>query len=168
MSQELICIGAIAGAFGVKGEVRLKSYTANPIDIINYAPVRTQDGSREFEIVLTGQVKKGLTARMTGIITKEDADALKGTELFVPKSRLPQLPDDEYYYSDLVGMTIQDTGGAALGTVRSVQNHGASDLLEIALSDASATVLLPFTKQCVPTVDMAKRVIVADPPEGLF
>ena len=168
MSQELICVGAIAGAFGVKGEVRLKSYTANPTDIENYAPFQTQDGRMEFDIVLTGQVKKGLTARMTGIVTKEDADALKGTELFVPKSRLPQLPDDEYYYSDLVGLTVQDTGGDALGTVRSVQNHGASDLLEIALLDSAATVLLPFTKQCVPTVDMAKRVIVADPPEGIF
>ncbi len=168
MSQELICVGAIAGAFGVKGEVRLKSYTTNPTDIENYAPFQTQDGTMEFDIVLTGQIKKALTARMTGIITKEDADALKGTELYVPKSRLPQLPDDEYYYSDLVGITVQDTGGTVLGSVRSVQNHGATDLLEISVPNATATVLLPFTKQCVPTVDMAQRIIVADPPEGLF
>jgi ribosomal 30S subunit maturation factor RimM len=104
MSQELICVGAIVGAFGVKGEVRLKSYTANPTDIANYAPFQTLDGTKQFDIVLTGQVKKGLTARMSGIVTKEEADDLKGTELYVPKSRLPQLPDDEYYYSDLVGL----------------------------------------------------------------
>ena len=168
MSQELICVGAIAGAFGVKGEVRLKSYTANPTDIANYAPFQTLDGTKQFDIVLTGQVKKGLTARMSGIVTKEEADDLKGTELYVPKSRLPQLPDDEYYYSDLVGLRVLDTGGAVLGTVRSVQNHGASDLLEIALPDTSTTVLLPFTKQCVPTVDMTQMVIIADPPEGIF
>lgn len=165
--SDMICVGAIAGAFGVKGEVRIKSYTAIPTDIADYAPFQTIDGKREFDLVLTGNVKKGLTGRMSGIITKEDADALKGTELFVPRSRLPSLPDDEFYYSDLVDLSVRDTGGDTIGTIKSVQNHGASDLIEI-LTASQNTVLLPFTKQNVPTVDLTAGLVVIDPPEGLF
>ncbi len=166
--SDLICVGSIGGAFGVKGEVRLKSFTADPLAILDYAPLVTEDGSRDFDLVLTGQTKNGLTARMTGIVSKEDADALKGVKLFAPRDRLPETEDDEYYYADLVGLTVFDTGGTALGTVKSVQNHGASDLLEIKLPTTSATVLLPFTKAAVPTVDIATGRIVADPPSGVF
>ena len=105
---------------------------------------------------------------MTGIVSKEDADALKGVKLFAPRDRLPETEDDEFYYADLVGLSVFDTGGTALGTVKSVQNHGASDLLEIKLPTTSATVLLPFTKAAVPTVDIATGRIVADPPSGVF
>ncbi|NCV31191.1 MAG: 16S rRNA processing protein RimM, partial [Rhodobacteraceae bacterium] len=91
-----------------------------------------------------------------------------GTKLFVPRSRLPDLPDDEYYYSDLEGLEVFDTGGAALGQVKSVHNHGASDLLEIKLPNSNATVLLPFTSAAVPTVDLKLGRIVADPPLGIF
>jgi 16S rRNA processing protein RimM len=168
MSDHLICVGSIAGAFGVRGEVRLKSFTADPVSIADYAPLMTQDGAREFDVVLTGTVKNGLTARMSGIITKEDADALKGTELYVPRDRLPSLPDDEFYYADLVGLSVFDTGGTLLGTVKAVLNHGATDLLEITGAELKTTVLLPFTRAAVPTVDLTLGRIVADPPIGLF
>lgn len=168
MKADLICVGAIGGAFGVHGEVRLKSFTSEPEDIAEYAPVFTEDGSRAFDVVLTGRVKNGLSARMSGIVTKEDADALKGTNLFVPRDRLPSLPDDEFYHADLVGLSVYDTGGALLGEVRSVQNHGASDLLEIDGPGLKTTALLPFTRTAVPTVDLVAGKIVADPPEGLL
>ena len=168
MKADLICVGAISGAYGVQGEVRLKSYTSEPTAIADYAPLYTEDCGRTFDLVLTGRVKNGLSARMSGIISKEDADALKGTELFVPRDRLPSLPDDEFYHTDLVGMTVYDTGGAMLGKVRTVQNHGASDLLEIGGPDLKTTVLLPFTRSVVPTVDLAAEKIIADPPEGLL
>ena len=168
MTKDLICVGSIAGAFGVRGEVRLKSFTADPTAIADYAPLTTLDGSRDFDVVLTGAVKNGLTARMSGVVTKEDADALRGTELYVPRDRLPSLPDDEFYHADLVGMSVYDTGGTLLGTVRAVQNHGATDLLEIMGAGMKTTVLLPFTRQAVPTVDLASGRIVADPPLGLF
>ena len=168
MKADLICVGAIGGAYGVQGEVRLKSYTSEPTAIADYAPLYTEDCGRTFDLVLTGSVKNGLSARMSGIISKEDADALKGTELFVPRDRLPSLPDDEFYHADLVGMTVYDTGGAMLGKVRTVQNHGASDLLEIGGPGLKTTVLLPFTRSVVPTVDLAAGKIIADPPEGLL
>lgn len=168
MSDDLLCVGTIAGAFGVLGEVRLKSFTSDPYAIADLAPLLTENGTAEFDLVIIGQTKNGLTVRMSGIISKEDADAMKGTKLFVPRSRLPDLPDDEYYYSDLEGLEVSDTGGQHLGTVKSVHNHGASDLLEIKLPDSNATVLLPFTNAAVPTVDLKNNRIVADPPLGIF
>jgi 16S rRNA processing protein RimM len=161
-------VGAIGGAFGVKGQVRLKSFTAHPEDIATYAPLETEDGSMEFSVQIEGAITNGLAARLSGISTKEQADALRGIRLFVPRTRLPALPDDEFYHTDLIGLDVVDTGGTALGRVKAVLNHGAGDLLEIHGPGLKATVLLPFTQQAVPTVDLAAGRIVADPPEGLF
>ncbi|WP_420557714.1 ribosome maturation factor RimM [Roseovarius sp.] len=166
---DLICIGAVAGAFGVRGELRLKSFTAAPEDIATYGPVTSEDGTQSYTITLTGQATKGaLIARLSGVATKEQADALRGLRLFVERDRLPALPDDEYYHADLIGLDVYDTGGTLLGRVKSVQNHGASDILEIHGPGLKATVLLPFTLEAVPTVDLASGRIIADPPEGLF
>ena len=163
-----ICVGAIAGAFGVRGELRLKSFTANPEDIAAYGPLTTEDGSARYTVTLTGQTKNGLTARLSGVTSKEAADALRGTSLFVTRDTLPSLPDDEFYHADLIGLAVHDTGGTLLGRVRSVLNHGASDLLEVQPAGQGEPVLLPFTKAAVPTVDLGAGRIVADPPEGLF
>ncbi|MFV1530194.1 MULTISPECIES: ribosome maturation factor RimM [unclassified Phaeobacter] len=165
---EQICVGAISGSYGVRGEVRLKSFCAMPEDIENYSPLSTEDGSQTYTITLVRAIKNGFTARIGGIETKEQADALKGVRLFAPRNRLPSLPDDEYYHTDLMGLEVYDTGGTLLGTVKSVQNHGASDLLEIAIPADSKTVLLPFTLAAVPTVDLASGRIIADPPDGVF
>ena len=166
--SDTVCVGAIAGAFGVRGEVRLKSFTADPEDIAAYGMLITEDGSRSFEVTLTGQTSGALTARLSGIATKEQADGLRGVRLYVPRDRLPDLPEDEFYHADLIGLSVHDTGGAPLGRVRAVLNHGASDLLEIELAGESNTVLLPFTREAVPTVDLASGRIVADPPDGIF
>ena len=168
MSDDLLCVGTIAGAFGVRGEVRLKSFTSDPYAIADLAPLVSEDSEQEINVVITGQTKNGLTARMSGIVSKEEADAKKGTKLFVPRSRLPELPDDEYYYSDLIGLQVCDTGGVEIGHVKSVMNHGADDLLEVTVPGASDTALIPFTKAIVPTVELAARRIVIDPPEGLL
>lgn len=166
--SDLITVGQIGGAFGVRGELRIKSFCADPASIVDYGPYSTPAGGNFAELVLTGQAKGGFTARLDGVTTKEQADALKGVELQVPRDRLPQLPDDEFYYTDLIGLTVRDTGGETIGTVRAVQNHGAGDLLELSLPGASTTVLLPFTQENVPTVDLATRTVIADPPEGLL
>jgi len=166
--SDLICVAAIAGAFGVKGEVRLKSFTADPAAIGEYAPLTTEDGRRSFDVALAGQLPNGLLVRLSGVSTKEEADALKGVKLFVPRDRLPALPDDEYYHADLIGLTVLDTGGSTLGRVKAVLNHGAGDILEVQVPGSSETVLLPFTLEAVPTVDLASGRIIADPPEGLF
>ena len=165
---EMVCVAAIAGAYGVRGEVRLKSFTAEAEAIADYSPLTTEDGSRSFDVRITRSIKNGLAARLTGISTKEEADELRGQKLYVPRDRLPDLPDDEYYYADLIGLEVRDTGGTVLGRVKSVQNHGSTDLLEIHGPGLKATVLLPFTLEAVPTVDLATGRIIADPPEGIF
>ena len=165
--SDRICLGAIAGAFGVAGEVRLKSYCAEPTAIADYGPLYTQDGARSFKITLTRPVAGGLGARLTGIATKEQADALKGTQLYADRTRLPHLPDDEFYHADLIGLAVQDTGGAALGTVQAVHNHGAGDILEISAPGRKSALMVPFTLAAVPTVDLTSGKIIVDLPEGL-
>ncbi|MFT3688029.1 ribosome maturation factor RimM [Paenirhodobacter sp.] len=163
--EDRVCVGAIAGAFGVKGEVRLKSFCSTPEDIAAYGPLWTEDGARSFTVTLTRPVTGGLGARLSGVATKEDGDALRGVTLWADRTRLPSLPDDEFYHADLIGMEVFDTGGAPLGKVRAIQNFGASDILEIFVPGRRTTLLLPFTRAVVPTVDLKARRIVADPPE---
>lgn len=164
-ANDRICVGVIAGAFGVQGEVRLKSFCTEPSDIASYGPLFDEGGTRRFGVKLTRPIAGGLGARITGVATKEEADALKGTQLFADRNRLPRLPDDEFYHADLIGLEVRDTGGALLGRVRAVQNHGAGDILEVA--GPSGEVLIPFTLAAVPTVDLAAGRIIADLPEGL-
>ncbi|SEQ13493.1 ribosome maturation factor RimM [Thalassovita taeanensis] len=166
--DDLICVGAIAGAFGVQGELRLKSFTADPEAIADYAPLLTEDGSRSFDVTVSRPISNGLAVRLTGVSTKEQADALKGVKLYVPRDRLPSLPDDEFYHADLIGLEVLDTGGTLLGRVKSVLNHGAGDLLELHGPGLKSSVLLPFTRDVVPTVDLDAGRIIVDPPEGLI
>ncbi len=166
--SDKVCIGAIASAFGVKGEIRLKSFTAVPEDIATYGPLSSEDGTQSFTISLSGQVKNGFVARLSGVRTKEEADALRGERLYVDRTRLPSLPDDEYYYTDLTGLEVFDTGGTPLGRVQAVMNYGAGDLLEVNDPGLKDSILLPFTREAVPTVDMRAGRIIVDPPEGLF
>jgi 16S rRNA processing protein RimM len=168
MSNDRIIVGTIAGAFGVRGDVRVKSYCANPPDIARYTPLTTQKGHVFRVLVIKGEAPGALVARIEGIDTKEEADALRGIELYAERSRLPSLPDDEFYHNDLIGLSAVDTGGKLLGIVRAVLNHGAGDILEIQTPGSAETILLPFTLAAVPTVDLAAGRIVADPPEGLF
>jgi 16S rRNA processing protein RimM len=165
----LICVGAIAGAFGVAGEARIKSFCAEPEAIAGYGPLVTEDGARSFSVMLTRAVKEGFAARLSGVTTREQAEALKGARLYAPRGRLPSLPDGEFYHADLVGLTVMDTGGVEIGKVRAIHDHGGGDMLEVVCSGATLlgrTVLIPFTQTAVPTVDLARGRIVADPPEG--
>ncbi|MBL9050625.1 MAG: 16S rRNA processing protein RimM [Tabrizicola sp.] len=164
-APDLICIGAIAGAFGVTGEVRLKSFCSEPADIASYGPLYSEDGSKTYHITLTRPVAGGLGARIAGIATKEAADALRGTSLFVSRDRLPSLPDDEYYHADLIGLSAYDTGGALLGKVTAVYNHGAGDIIEISSPRHKSALLLPFTTEIVPNVDLAGGRLIVNLPE---
>ncbi len=164
--SDKVCVGAIAGSYGVHGEVRLKSFCAEPDAIADYGPLSDENGTRDFTVSLTRPMKNGFVARLGGVSTKEQADALKGVQLFAPRDRLPAPEDDEYYHADLMGLTVLDTGGTVLGTVKSVMDHGAGDLIEIHGPGMETTILLPFTKACVPTVDLTSGRIIVDPPEG--
>lgn len=163
-----VCVGAIAGSFGVRGEVRLKSFCSEPSDVGSYGALSTEDGTTQYDITLTRPVKSGYAAKLSGVVTKEDADALRGTRLYAPRSALPNLSDDEYYHADLVGLMALDTGGAELGKVTAVLNHGAGDILELKGNGAGSGLLIPFTLAAVPTVDLAAGRVIIDPPAGLL
>jgi 16S rRNA processing protein RimM len=104
---------------------------------------------------------------MSGIISKEDADNLKGTKLYVPRERLPELYEDEYYHTDLIGLSVQNLEGDNIGNIKSVLNHGASDLLEVEISNEKNSILIPFTQKIVPKVDIKNSIVIVDPPKGL-
>ncbi|MEM1431624.1 MAG: ribosome maturation factor RimM [Pseudomonadota bacterium] len=166
--ESRVCVGAVAGAFGVRGEVRLKSFCAQPEDVAAYGPLATEEGARRFEVTLVKPVKNGFAARLSGVTSKDAADALRGTRLYAGREALPALGEDEFYHADLIGLEVRDTGGTLLGTVRAVHDHGAGDLLEVHGPGLTQTVLVPFTRAVVPTVDLSLGRIVADPPDGLF
>lgn len=149
-AQGRICVGAVAGAFGVRGEARLKSFCADPRDIAAYAPLWDESGARSFEITLTRPLKNGFGARLSGVATREEAEALKGLRLYADRDKLPSLPDDEFYHADLVGLEVVDAGGGPLGRVRAVHDFGAGDMLELRVPGRSQTVMLPFTREAVP------------------
>ena len=166
-NPDRVCVGAIAGSFGVRGEVRLKSFCTRPEDIAGYGPVFTEDGATRYVITLTRPVAGGLGARLSGVATKDEADALRGVGLYVDRAKLPHPGDEEFYHADLIGLDVQDTGGAPLGTLRAIHNHGAGDLLEILGPGMKTALLVPFTRAAVPTIDLAARRIVIDPPAEL-
>jgi 16S rRNA processing protein RimM len=168
MSDARICVGALAGAFGVQGEVRLKSFTAEPGAIADYGPLYGEDGTTIYEVEITRPIKTGFAARIAGVRSKEDADALRGIKLYADRSALPSLPDDEFYHADLIGLAVFDTGGKNLGRVTAVHNHGAGDLLEVSGPGLKTPALLPFTRAAVPTVDLTAGRVITDPPEGVF
>jgi 16S rRNA processing protein RimM len=164
--DDLICLGAIGGAWGVQGAVRLKSFCAEPEAIAGYGPLVTEDG-RSFEVRIVKPLNGAFAARLSGVATREAAEALKGVRLHAPRARLPALPDDEFYHADLIGMEVFDAGGAAFGRVHAVHDHGAGDLIEIVRPGLPVAVL-PFTREAVPTVDLALRRMIVDPPAGIL
>ncbi len=167
--KDHVCLGAVTGSYGVRGEARVKSFCADPSAIGDYGAL-TLDNGATCTLTVLRPVKGGYAVRLSGVPHKEAADALKGQRLWAPRTALPALPDDEFYHSDLVGLDVIDTGGEALGRVHAVHDHGAGDILEVRpVGDAagSASLLLPFTRAVVPTVDLTARRIVADPPHGL-
>lgn len=166
--SDRICVGAIAGSFGVTGEVRLKSFCAQPEAIAGYGPLFSEDGLQQFSVTILRPIKNGFAVRLSGIKTKEQADALKGAGLFTDREKLPVLPDDEYYHTDLIGLAVIDTGGVTIGKIVDVFNHGSGDMLEIQVPGSADTALLPFTISSVPTVDLTTGRVIADPPDGVF
>ncbi len=164
--DDLICLGALAGAWGVQGAVRIKSFCAEPQSIFGYAPLLTEDG-RSFGLALIKPLNGAFAAKLAGIRTREEAEALKGVRLHAPRARLPALPDDEFYHADLIGMEVFDPGGASFGRVHAVHDHGAGDLIEI-VRPGLPVAILPFTRAAVPTVDLVARRMIVDPPPGLL
>ena len=164
---ELVCVGAVAGAFGVRGEARLKSFCAEPKAIADYAPLTDETGAQSFTVKITRPVKGGFAARLGGVSTREAAEALRGLRLYAPRDRLPALPDDEFYHSDLIGLKAIDMGGVVIGEVTGVADYGGGDFLEVRLETTRKPLLIPFTRDAAPTVDLTAGVVVVDPPQDV-
>jgi len=156
----LIEVGRVAGAFGVRGEVRVTSYTAEPLALLGYKTLLKQDGSVALTLTSGRPAKGGIVARAREVETREQAEALRGLKLYIPRSALPEPDEDEFYVTDLVGLSVVDPAGEPLGRIKSVQDFGAGDLLEIAPVEGGATWYLPFTREAVPEVRLADGVVV--------
>jgi 16S rRNA processing protein RimM len=166
-TNDRVLLGEIGAAQGLKGEVRLRSYTQDPAAIARYGALDDEHG-RRIEIESLRVTPKALIARIKGVTTREGAEALANTKLYIARGRLPDRDAEEWYHADLIGLAVVNAGGAPIGTVIAVQNFGAGDLIEIKPSAGGPTVLVPFTRDAVPEVDVEGGRLVLVPPEGLF
>lgn len=156
MAQDkLILVAQVAGGFGVRGEVRVTAYTADPMALVDYGVLLRADGSPGLTLTSARPDKAGVVGRAKEIATKEQADALRGLKLFISRDRLPAPEEDEFYLTDLIGLEARDPDGLVLGAVKSVQNFGADDMLEIAPAAGGPTWYLPFTREAAPELHLA-------------
>src|SRR5215470_8294448 len=165
--RNCVCVAKIGAAHGTAGEVRLWPFTTKPEAGGAYGILQTADG-KALEIESLRPAGEFLVVRFRGVTDRAAAERLRNIELYVPRERLPVPDPDEFYYADLIGLQVHDTGGKTVGIVIAVHNFGAGDLLEIAPADGGQSVMLPFSVSTVPTVEIAAGRIVVDLPEGLF
>jgi 16S rRNA processing protein RimM len=160
-----ICVARIGAAHGVRGAVKLWTFTEDPLAVKHYGPLTTKDGARKFEVATAREAKGHLVATLKGIATREEAERLNGIELYIAREKLPATDDDEYYHADLIGLAAVSAANEPIGRVTAIHNFGAGDIIEIA-PPHGPTMLLPFTNAVVPTVDLAAgRVVIFLPDE---
>ena len=164
---ERVIVARIGAAHGVRGEVRLWSFTQDPLAVAGYGPLETKDGARRFEIETVRAASDHLVARLKGVADRDAAQALTNLDLYVPRDRLPAIDeDDTYYHSDLIGLDAMSADGVQIGTVHAVHDFGAGSVLEITPLGNGETLMLPFTETTVPKVDLdAKQIVVVPPAE---
>jgi 16S rRNA processing protein RimM len=165
---ERICVARIGAPHGIKGEVKLWSFTADPVAVKDYGPLESEDGSLRFEIEAVRSAKDHLVARLSGVHDRDAAQRLTNVRLYVPRERLPPPAPEEFYHADLIGLRAESHDGTELATIVGIHDFGAGDLLELRPLGTSRTVLMPFTETTVPVVDIAGGRIVIDPPEDLL
>ncbi len=161
-----ICIARIGAAHGVRGAVKLWTFTEDPLAVKAYGPLLTKDGARSFEVATAREAKGHLVATLKGIATREDAERLNGLELYVAREKLPATEQDEYYHADLIGLAAVNAASEPIGRVTAIHNFGAGDIIEIAPAHG-ATMLLPFTNAVVPSVDVAAGRVVIELPDEI-
>jgi len=162
-----ICIARIGAAHGVRGAVKLWTFTEDPLAVKAYGPLLTKDGARSFEVATAREAKGHLVATLKGIATREDAERLNGLELYVAREKLPATEQDEYYHADLIGLAAVNAASEPIGRVTAIHNFGAGDIIEIAPAHG-ATMLLPFTNAVVPSVDLAAGRVVIELPDEIM
>ena len=161
-----ICVARIGAAHGVRGAVKLWTFTEDPLAVNRYGPLMTKDGARQFEVTHAREAKDHLVATLKGVTTREDAERLNGIELYVARDRLPATDADEYYRADLIGLAAVTAANESIGRVIAIHNFGAGDIIEI-VPPHGATMLLPFTNAVVPTVDLAGGRVVIELPQEI-
>jgi 16S rRNA processing protein RimM len=160
-----ICVARIGAAHGVRGEVKLWSFTEDPAAVATYGPLETQDGAQRFEIEALRPAKDHFVARIAGVGDRDAAEKLRNLELFIPRARLPTIDDaDTFYHADLIGLSVVTPDGTQVGTVRALHNFGAGDIIEIVPVGSGDLLVLPFNETTVPTIDLAAKQIVVVPP----
>ena len=160
-----ICVARIGAAHGVRGAVKLWTFTEDPLAVKHYGPLTTKDGARQFEVATAREAKGHLVATLKGVATRDEAERLNGIELYVAREKLPDTDEDEYYHADLIGLTAVNGANEPIGRVTAIHNFGAGDIIEIAPPHGT-TMLLPFTNAVVPTVDLGGgRVVIVLPDE---
>ena len=162
-----VCLGVVTGPHGVQGAVRIKSFTEAPENVARYGALTDETGVRRFELRLIGTAKGVVIARLLGVGDRNQAEALRGLRLYLPRSALPQTEADEYYHADLIGLEAVLGDGTPVGRIRAVHDFGAGDTLELARPGASP-VMVPFTRAVVPRIELAAGRLVLDPPPGLL
>jgi 16S rRNA processing protein RimM len=161
-----ICVARIGAAHGVRGAVKLWTFTEDPLAVQRYGPLTTKDGARQFEVTHAREAKDHLVATLKGIATREEAERLNGLELYIAREKLPATDDDEYYHADLIGLAAVTSANEPIGRVVAIHNFGAGDIIEIAPLQGS-TLLLPFTNAVAPSVDLAAGHVVIELPEEI-
>jgi 16S rRNA processing protein RimM len=160
-----ICVARIGAPHGVRGAVKLWTFTEDPLAVKAYGPLVTKDGARQFEVTHVREANGHLVATLKGVATREEAERLNGVELYVARDKLPATDENEYYHADLIGLAAVNAAGEPLGRVIAIHNFGAGDIIEIA-PPQGPTMLLPFTNAVVPTVDLkGGRVVIELPDE---
>lgn len=170
MSTGKVIVAAVAGAHGVSGRVKLKTFTEEPASVGTFGPLSDETGERQFDIRVTGSTKGGVIAELSGVRNRDQADALKGTTLHVDRDRLPDLDDaEDFYQADLIGLEAIHVDGQRLGRVKAVHTLGAGEVLEIqpALRAGRKTLLIPFSREAVPEIDLAEGRLTIDPPNEI-
>ena len=162
-----VCLGVVTGPHGVQGAVRIKSFTEEPEDIVRYGPLADESGRRSFELHLIGAAKGVVIARLSGIEDRDQAEALRGLRLHLPRAALPEPETEEYYHADLIGLEAVLGDGTPVGRVRAIYDFGAGDTLELTRPGASP-VMVPFTRAVVTSIEIAAGRLVLDPPPGLL
>ena len=163
---ERICVARIGAAHGVRGAVKLWTFTEDPLAVKAYGPLSTKDGARSFEFAQLRKAKDHLVATFKGITTRGEAERLNGLELYIAREKLPATEADEYYHADLIGLAAVTTGGEPLGRVVAIHNFGAGDIIEIA-PESGPTLLLPFSNAVVPRIDLATGRVVIELPQEI-
>ena len=158
-------VATVGAPHGVRGDLRVKSFTSDPLALKDYGALQDENGSRAFTVQALRLLKDDIcVARFKDVSDRDAAAALTHLRLFALRANMPAIEDGEYFHADLIGLRAVSAAGEAIGLVVAMQNFGAGDMLEIAPAGGGETLLLPFTNAVAPVVDIAGGRIVIEPP----